>query len=285
MAPGFIRPALDDPSAAPVCLEDWSDFAPVDPSLGFVAATGTLIDEFELPDYDPDLTQRLGDAEWAAKAPRDSLARQRAAMIAALLNVTSRHEAEAALKWLEWFFLEHRWSATFRALETAALDGLDFPTLQAMAALKQIWAERPEWWLRRIRIVRANLGGTATERLPRGDTALSWRLARRICLARCDFPPEEMIDPDWLAEWYALSPNEPGASFFSAFLDEKTESMLAEALHEGLIAKARDYEPPPLGHHRLAPRQPLLCGPDGEMVSPVMVEATGQKQRKTEDDS
>jgi hypothetical protein len=154
-----------------------------------------------------------------------------------------------------------------------------------MAALKDIWAERPEWWLRRIRISRANLGGTATERLPRGDVALSWRLARRVCLARCDFPPEEMINPDWLAEWYALSPNEPGASFFTAFLDEKAKAMLAEALHEGLVAKAHDYETPSQGHHRLAPRQPLLCGPDGEMVSPVMVEATGQRQRRTEDDS
>lgn len=153
-----------------------------------------------------------------------------------------------------------------------------------MAALKDIWAERPDWWLRRIRTNRATLGGTATERLPRGDTALSWRLARRICLARCDFPPEEMIDPDWLAEWYALPPDDPGASFFTSFLDEKAAAMLAEALHEGLAAKASEYEPPSQGHHHLAPRRPLLCRPDGELVSPVMVEATGQRQRRTEDD-
>lgn len=284
-APDVIQSAPHDASAAPVCLADWGDFDAIDPPPGFAASTVTLSDEFDLPDYDPDLSQRLGDAEWAAKAPRDSLARQRAAMIAALLDVTSRHEAETALQWLEAFFLEHRWSATFRALETAALEGLDFPTLQAMAALKDIWAERPEWWLRRTRTVRANLGGTATERMPRGDTALSWRLARRICLARCDFLPEDMIDPDWLAEWYALSPNEPGASFFPTFLAEKVQALLAEALHEGLIAKARDYEPPSQGHHRLAPRQPLTCGPDGEMISPVMVDATGQRKNEVKDDS
>jgi len=275
---------IHDRPEAPAPSADWDDFKPVDAALPSAASAGFHDDGFDLPEYDPGLSQRLGDAEWAGNVPRDSLARQRAAMIAALLDVTSRHEAETALQWLEAFFLEHRWSATFRALETAALEGLDFPTLQAMAALKDIWAETPEWWLRRIRITRANLGGTATERLPRGDTALSWRLARRICLARCDFPPEEMIDPDWLAEWHALSPNETGASFFTAFLDEKVGAMWAEALHKGLAAKAYDYEPPSLGHHRLAPRQPLPCGPGGEMVSPVMVDAIGQRQRKTEDD-
>lgn len=263
---------------------DWDDFAPGDPAPPPPVSASAYNDDFDLPEYDPGLSQRLGDAEWAAKAPRDSLARQRAGMIAALLDVTSRREAEAALQWLEAFFLEHRWSATFRALETAALEGLDFPTLRAMAALKDIWAERPDWWLRRIRTNRATLGGTATERLPRGDTALSWRLARRICLARCDFPLEEMIDPDWLAEWYALPPDDPGASFFTSFIDEKAAAMLAEALHEGLAAKASEYEPPSQGHHRLAPRRPLRCGPDRELVSPVMVEATGQRQRRTEDD-
>lgn len=263
---------------------DWNDFAPGDPAAPPPISASAQDDDFDLPEYDPGLSQRLGDAEWAAKAPRDSLARQRAGMIAALLDVTSRYEAEAAWQWLEAFFLEHRWSATFRALETAALEGLDFPTLRAMAALKDIWAERPDWWLRRIRTNRATLGGTPTERLPRGDTALSWRLARRICLARCDFPPEEMIDPDWLAEWYALPSADPGASFFTSFLDEKAGAMLVEALHEGLAAKASEDEPPSQGHHHLAPRRPLPCGPDGELVSPVMVEATGQRQRRTEDD-
>jgi hypothetical protein len=277
--------SIHDRRDSPAPSADWDDFAPADAASSPAATAVAHDDDFDLPEYDPGLSQRLGDAEWAAEAPQDSLARQRAAMITALLDVTTRHEAEAALQWLEAFFLEHRWSATFRALETAALEGLDFPTLQAMAALKDIWAERPEWWLYRIRTTRANLGGTATGQLPRGDIALSWQLARRICLARRDFPPEEMIDPDWLAEWYALSPGEPGANFFTAFLDEKVQATLAEALHEGLVAKARDFEPSSHGHHRLAPRRPLLCGPDGGMVSPVMVEVTGERQRKTDDDS
>jgi hypothetical protein len=210
---------------------------------------------------------------------------QRAGMMAALLDVTSRHEVEAALQWLEAFFLEHRWASTFQAIETAALEGLDFPTLRAMAELKEVWTERPEWWLRRLHTNRGNLGGTPTERLPRGETALSWRLARRIGLARCDLPPEEMIDPDWLAEWYVLPPLAPGASFFTAFLQEKADAILAEALHEGLTAKAREYEFPEEGRHRLAPRQLLRCVPDGELVSPEMVEATGQPRRKNDDDS
>lgn len=262
---------------------DWDDFAPGDPAPPPPVLASAYDDDFDLPEYDPGLSQRLGDAEWAAKAPRDALARQRAGMIAALLDVTSRREADAALQWLEAFFLEHRWPATFSALEAAALEGLDFPTLRTMSALKDIWAERPDWWLRRIRTNRATLGGTATEQLPRGDTALSWRLARRICLARCDFPPEEVIDPDWLMEWFTLPPDEPGASFFTSFLDEKAAGVLAEALHEGLAAKAREDEPPSQGQ-RLAPRRPLPCGPAGELVSPVMVDVTGQPKKRTDDD-
>ena len=282
--PTISHPREQEPPAAPTVFTDWDDFAPVDPLPQPVVAASPR-DDFDLPDYDPGLSQRLGDANWAAKAPKDSLARQRAGMIAALLEITYRHEAEAALQWLEDFFRGHRWAATFRAIENAALEGLDLPTLQAMAELKEIWAERPEWWLRRVYTTRGNAGGTPTEQMPRGATALSWRLARRICLARCDYPPDEVIDSDWLAEWYELPPNAPGAGFFTAFLEEKAGTLIEEALHEGLTAKAREREPLVEAPHRLAPRRPLRCGPEGEMVTPEMVDVAGQRQRRVEDDS
>ncbi len=219
------------------------DFAPG----GWVSTPDAITvsddDNFELPDYDPDLSQRLGDDDWAARAPQDALARQRAAMIAALLDVPSRHEERAAVQWLEGFFLEHHWPATFRAIKTIALEGLDFRTLQAMARLKEIWADTPEWWLLRSKTNRDNL----FKRLPRGDIALTWRIALSICRARCDFPPDNMIDEDWLSEWYALSPAEPGAISFPAFLHVKAQTMLVEALHEGLVSKGHEYEPPSPG--------------------------------------
>ena len=241
--PTISRRGEQERPAVPAVFTDWDDFAPVPALPPGTVPTAPRDDDFELPEYDPRLGQRLGDANWSATKPRDALARQRAAMIAALLEITSRHEAQAALQWLEDFFQEHRWAATFRAIETAAQEGLDFRTLQAMAELKEIWAERPEWWLRRVYISRGNLGGTPTERMPGGATALSWRLARRICLARCDYPPDEMIDSEWLAEWYELPLHAPGANFFTSFLGEKAGSLLAEALHEGLAAKAREHEP------------------------------------------
>jgi hypothetical protein len=93
-----------------------------------------------------------------------------------------------------------------------------------------------------------------------------------------------MIDPEWLAEWYALPPLAPGAAFFTAFLQEKTETILARELHEGLMVKEREYDPP-AGRHRLSPSQPLRCGPEDEMISPTMVDMTSQRQRKSEDDT
>lgn len=283
--PIISQPGEQEPPAAPAVFTDWDDFAPVAPPPPPTAFAAPRDDDFELPEYDPRLSQRLGDANWAATKPHDALARQRAGMIAALLEVTSRHEAQAALQWLEDFFQEHRWAATFRAIESAALEGLDFPTLRAMAELKEIWAERPDWWLRRVFSTRGNAGGTPTQQMPSGATALSWRLARRICLARCDYPPDEMIDCEWLAEWYDLPSHAPGAQFFTAFLQEKAETMLAEALHEGLAAKAREYEPFIEAPQRLAPRRPLRCGAEEDMISPEMVDLTVQRQRKVEDDS
>jgi hypothetical protein len=254
--PIIYQPGEQEPPAAHAAFADWDDFAPIAPSPPPTAFAAPRDDDFELPEYDPRLSQRLGDANWAATKPHDALARQRAGMIAALLEVTSRHEAVAALQWLEDFFQEHRWAATFRAIESAALEGLDFPTLRAMAELKEVWAERPDWWLRRVYIRRSNIGGTPTEQMPRGATALSWRLARRICLARCDYPPDGMIDCEWLAEWYDLPSHAPGAQFFTAFLEEKAKSMLAEALHEGLTAKAGEYEPAGEVPYRSAPLDP-----------------------------
>ncbi|MFN7633657.1 MAG: hypothetical protein ACK5PI_02910, partial [Acetobacteraceae bacterium] len=138
---------------ASASFPDWDDVTPAEPSPA-AAPSAAWDDAFDLPDYDPDLSQLLGDAGWAAREPAESLARQRAGMIAALLDVTSRREAEAAMHWLEAFFREQRWASTFRALETAALEGLNFPTLKAMAELREIWAERPEWWVRRVNTTR-----------------------------------------------------------------------------------------------------------------------------------
>jgi len=272
------------PAPSPAAFMDWDDFGPAEVSPAPSEPAGTITDDFELPDYDPALSQRLGDAPWPDPAPPAACARQRAAMITALLDVTSRKEAQAALAWLEAFFLEHHWSSTFRAIEALALDGVDFATLRAMAALREIWADRPEWWLQRIPTTRFNLGGTATTQLRRGDIALSWTIARRLCLARQDFLPEEIIDPEWLAEWYALPPTASGAMFFTTFLQDKVDGALAAELHDGLTAKALEEEPASR-IHRLGVVSNFRDHGDGELISLTMVDLTSRRQRKLDDDS
>ena len=77
-ASNFIQPASQDSSDAPMSFAGWDDVGPIDAPPGPAAPTDKLSDDFDLPDYDPSLSQRLGDAVWAAKTPHDSLARQRA---------------------------------------------------------------------------------------------------------------------------------------------------------------------------------------------------------------
>lgn len=277
-------PEAGTPAPPLAAFTDWDDFGSTEESPAPTEPAPTVTDDFELPDYDPALSQRLGDATWADPAPPAARARQCAAMIAALLDVTSRQEAQAATSWLEAFFLEHRWPATFRAIEIAALDGLDFPTLRAMAALREVWADRPEWWLQRIRTTSFNIGGTATTRMVRGDIALTWTLTRRLCLARQDFPPEDIIDPEWLAEWCALPPMARGALFFTAYLQEKVDGALAAELHDGLTAKAHEDEP--ISRlHRVGVVPNLRDDRDGEMISLTMVDLTSRRQGKLDDDS
>lgn len=188
----------------------------------------------DLPDYDPTLDQRLGSEEWAIFDPSRGEAKQKAAKIAMLLDVTTRRELNAAVAWLCALFMEHPRPATFLALERAALEGLDFATLRDMAALRELWAQHPEWWACRVLPRHGCKGATRWSRLARGATALSWALARRICLARAHYPVEQMIDPDWLGEWYRLRP-EPGMPVsFLNFIEEKIANETARQIHIGL---------------------------------------------------
>lgn len=197
-------------------------------------AFDAFLSSVDLPDYDPTLNQRLGSEEWAVFDPSRAVAKQKAAMIAALLDVTTRRELNAAVAWLEALFVEHPRPATFLALERAALEGLDFATLRDMAALRALWAQHPEWWVCRVLSRHARNGATSLSRLANGATALSWALARRICLARADYPVEQMIDPDWLGEWYRLRPQPGLPASFVTFIEDKIANETARQIHAGL---------------------------------------------------
>jgi hypothetical protein len=242
--------------------------------------TGTDID---LPEYDPQLSQRLGSEDWAETTPPRTRARARAAAIAALLEINSRAELTASLSWLEDFFLRRDASSTYRAIERAALEGLDFPTLRAMDALRQYWEERPEYWVYRTPFSRTFASTTGTMSLANGPSSLTWVTARLVCLARADWPPEDMIDPDWLDEWFALPRGQQTPISFAQFVGDRVTYDMAYLLDEGLAARAQADDPTewcdPVGWERHIPE---ALG--GYGLSLRMVDVTGTRQVRKDDD-
>jgi hypothetical protein len=236
----------------------------------------------DLPNYDPTLNQRLGSEEWAIFDPSRGEAKQKAAKIAMLLDVTTRRELNAAVAWLSALFMEHPRPATFLALERAALEGLNFATLRDMAALRALWAQHTEWWVCRVLPRHVCKGPTRLSRLAHGATALSWALARRICLARADYPVEQMIDPDWLGEWYRLRP-EPGTPVsFVTFIEDKIANETARQTHIGLdeLHRAGDL----VEHWDRHDWSRDLCDPsDGAPLSLSMVDVIGPRAKSEPD--
>lgn len=188
-----------------------------DPDAGVLAEqSGHALDfEVELFDYDAEARQRVWDDEPEDVADSSLRARQKAAKIVALLPFTSRRERDALLPWLTDLFQRRDKSATYRAILAAAESGVSSETLRNMAALRDVWESRPEWWLGRYGWARS------VTPLSNGTTALTWKLARSICEARSDFPPEYMIDDAWVHEWLCLTSYDDGCRSFPQFIGIK----------------------------------------------------------------
>lgn len=186
--------------------------------------------------YDFDEGAQRDPWELEPEEPSLQKAKTKAATITRILGLPSKREQDEALYFLVNLF-EHRTHAmTFRAIQTAAED-LDLNTLKAMVELRNIWEHRSGWWYYRYR-------GQIRHMQHRGETALSWTLARRVCLARWEYPPEMMIDDKWFDEWMATSPGTPGYVSFPAFIAAKTENAQIQILCDGFdMMQAYSEEP------------------------------------------
>lgn len=176
--------------------------------------------------------------------PRDATRlRKRVDAVANLLDPDSRAAHDRIRIVLTDLFERCERGSTFHALRALAAAGLDAQTLEAMIELKEIWALRSEWWYRRSR--------NEIVEMERGPTALSWRLARRVCLARWQYPPEAMIEDEWFDEWLAAPPRAPGYHDFVTFIGEKIDGRATDDLWAGLRAldstpeQVHDQDPPP----------------------------------------
>jgi hypothetical protein len=187
--------------------------------------------DFDVPGFDPNARQSPWDVRDDDDEAEDDAAwrnaRQKAAAIAPLIEAANRIEQKQILAWLIELFEQSRHPATFRALRAATVDGLNFSLLKAMAELRAIWRDRPEWWMYRNRVHQICP-------MQNGASAMSWALAKRICLARADYPPDAMLDEDWYDEWAYLTPGSAGYWFFASYLDVKVSDQEAELLHVGL---------------------------------------------------
>ncbi|MCK6450790.1 MAG: hypothetical protein L6R19_08030 [Alphaproteobacteria bacterium] len=194
--------------------------------------------DFGIYDFDRTARQRPWEvvpAEDADTATRS--ARRKAASIVSLIEVSTRQEQDWALDWLTDLFLHLRHAATYRAIDRAAAEGLTMDLLRMMVEVRRAWLERPEWWVGRY-----GYGGEIAP-LPHGRIALTWALARRLCLARADFPPEAMIADEWFEEWKVLGAGEAGYLSFPAYIDVRVAGLDAGSLDRGLWLEHRhnDY--------------------------------------------
>lgn len=185
-------------------------------------------------EFDPGARQRPWEP---TEEDEDAIAHAKAGIkagaIGSLVDVTTMYDQKRLLNWLTELFSHLSHPSTFLAIKRAALGGVSEETLRAMVALRQCWLEHPEWWVGRYGFRRE------VNTLQSGRTALTWVLARRICEARAEYPPDAMIDPEWLDEWYELRWDEAGYYSFPSYVAVKVESTGAIILDQALASFER----------------------------------------------
>ena len=193
-----------------------------------------VLEDLDLPDFDENAQQSPWDIT-QSETDLNFRANEKASTISEMLIVKNPAEQIRVIKYLTDIFLMHPHSATFRAFGNMVREGLSFTDLETIIDLRHTWMERPDWWLYRNK-------KREVKTIQRGQNALSWKLARRICQARWEFPPDGMIEEAWLEEWLRLKSEidfpPRGYYNFPSFIAEKVKHKNAEFLHDGLQVQA-----------------------------------------------
>ena len=169
---------------------------------------------------------------WDVKSPeandrKPRLARQKAAEITMLIDAPTLGERTTLLAWLEVLFRQLPSPATYRAIKSSVMTGVNGDTLKSMVDLRQEWAGRWGQVARRSLATGAFGGSNQAE-------MLTWKLARRICEARPEYPPEAMIDDAWFDEWQRLPRGHTFYQSFSSLVLARVRDPKALQLCEGL---------------------------------------------------
>ena len=182
---------------------------------------------FDIDDFDPDAQQK----PWHVNLGADrglGKARAKAAHIAISLDINTSKDVNLALEYLIEFFSRFPHPATYRSIKKISSQGIDYQTLHSIIELRCIWEERSDWWRRR----------TIRGHITRSASALTWAAAYRVCIARRDYPVEDMIDDGWINEWLHLPRGYPGYFSFPDYINRKVacvgiDGMYREPAQEG----------------------------------------------------
>ena len=194
----------------------------------------------DIDDFDPDAQQNPYHVDLGADRGLGK-AREKASRIAISLDVNTSKDVNLAMEYLIEFFSRFPHPATYRSIKKISSQSIDYQTLHSIIELRYIWEERSDWWRRRtIRGHEANI--------TRGASALTWAAAYRVCIARRDYPVEDMIDDRWLNEWLRLPRGYPGYFSFPDYIDKKVACVGIDGMyHEPAQEGGSAYRNPEVG--------------------------------------
>lgn len=137
-------------------------------------------------------------------------AQRRSRWLVGLLDIPTAWRRQSFLALFEQLFESYPHSATFSRLADLALEGTSGDDLWLAYELKQIWNANPQWWC--FRTARLANPIPALD----GQNLMSWSRALTFIDRRPGLPPEGIIEPDWLLDWYDLQYGDP---LYWRFLD------------------------------------------------------------------
>lgn len=183
-------------------------------------ASFQIYDEYTDTLEDPDLdiyefVDRLHRPPTVPTTTTDQrVARWKAVQILDAIQPLPPIERADALAYLADLFEHLQHPATYRAIERLSPQ-LNIDIIKTMVELRAIWLDNERWHFYRYRheIIRT---GSRTG-------GFTWKLAYRLCTIRSDYPPDMMIDDDWITEWLHLKPGAPGYHSFAAFVARQLE--------------------------------------------------------------
>ena len=152
-------------------------------------------------------------------------ANEKATEVVDFINYRNMEERETAFDYLVELFKEHKHYKTYEAILNVAKNGPDLDMLQSVVELRSIWNNQSD----------RHFSGY----ISRNDQMfhfplITWDVSYLICQYRSEYPPELMIEDDWINEWFD--------KWFSPSIDRNTlDTRLG--LINFLVVKVTDIEP------------------------------------------